>query len=277
MAYAHLVKPGSKVRLSDYSTLPPEGIEKDEAKRLTKDLDEELDELEDLLYFAGTHGLLVVVQGMDTAGKDGAIRHILRSSNAVSARVAGFKVPTEEERSHDFLWRVHKQTPGRGGITIFNRSHYEDVLVVRVHGLATPEVIEGRYEQINQFESLLATNANTIIVKLFLHITKEEQEERLREREQDTEAYWKLSVGDWKEREHWDDYQRAYELALGRCSTETARWHIVPSDKKWFRNLAVSEAVVQALRPYREEWMERLEKVGAEAKAELEAYRLNGG
>ena len=209
---------------------------------------------------------------MDTAGKDGAARHLFGMNSILSARVAGFKRPTEEELAHDYLWRVHKQTPGKGELVLFNRSHYEDVLVVRVHSLAPIEIIEQRYDQINAFEKHLA-ETGTVILKFFLHISKEEQEERLLEREQETSAAWKLAAGDWKEREKWDEYQEAYGLALSRCSSDQAPWQIIPADKKWWRNLLVTEAVIKALKEREGDYLAALRKLGETRKQELAAYR----
>ncbi len=223
---------------------------------------EELIELQELLYAVRSHSVLVILQGRDTSGKDGTIRHVAGPLNSQSCSVASFKVPTEEELAHDFLWRVHAQTPPSGDIRIFNRSHYEDVLVVRVHKLAPKEVWRQRYEHINAFEQLLA-DSGTIILKFYLHISKEEQKQRLLEREKDPVKSWKLSVNDWKEREHWDDYTAAYEDALNRCSTKHAPWFIVPADKKWFRNLAVAETLRNALMPFKKSWLEKMRRVRA--------------
>ncbi|HRK22146.1 MAG TPA: hypothetical protein PLX06_10065, partial [Fimbriimonadaceae bacterium] len=176
------------------------------------------------------------------------------------------------ELAHDYLWRVHQHAPGKGGMTVFNRSHYEDVIVVRVHELVPKEVWGKRYDQINEFEELLAENG-TVILKFFLHIDRDEQEERLLAREQDPVKSWKLSVGDWKEREHWDAYFEAYEEVFHRCSPNHAPWHIVPANRKWFRDVAIAEALRDALAPRRKGWMEKLAKMGEEAKAELAEYR----
>jgi PPK2 family polyphosphate:nucleotide phosphotransferase len=183
-------------------------------------------------------------------------------------------VPTEEELAHDFLWRVHRVTPQRGMIGVFNRSHYEDVLVVRVHDLVPEQVWKKRYRMINDFEHMLAAS-NTIILKFFLHISREEQEQRLLEREQEMAKAWKLSAGDWRERERWDAYMAAYEDALAECSTKHAPWQIVPADRKWFRNYAVASTIVEALREYKGEWLETLGKIGDSAKTELAAYRAD--
>jgi len=272
MAYAHRVKPSHKIKLKDFDPEEHAGLKREEAEKKTEGLIEELVELQELLYAVQQQSVLVVLQGRDTSGKDGVIRHVAGPLDSQGCTVASFKVPTEHELAHDFLWRVHAATPPAGQIKIFNRSHYEDVLVVRVHELASEEVWRARYEHINAFERLLA-DSSTLILKFYLHISKEEQEKRLHEREQDSTKSWKLSVGDWKERAHWDDYTAAYEDALSRCSTEHAPWFIVPADKKWFRNLAVAETLRDALMPYREEWLERLKVLGAEGRNEIEEYR----
>jgi PPK2 family polyphosphate:nucleotide phosphotransferase len=272
MPYTHKIAPGKKVRLADYDPDAMAGLNKEQGKQRFAELNAELDILQEELYAAGKHAVLMVLQGMDTAGKDGAIRHVLQNVDPQGCRVESFKVPTEEELAHDFLWRVHKAAPRRGMFGVFNRSHYEDVLVVRVHNLAPKEVWKARYEQINNFEALLAAN-DTIIVKFFLHISKDEQEQRLREREQDVTKAWKLSAGDWKERELWDDYQQAYEDALAKCSTKAAPWYLVPANKKWFRDVAISEALVATLNEYRPAWRAALDAMAKERRAELEVMR----
>jgi PPK2 family polyphosphate:nucleotide phosphotransferase len=275
MALTHRIEPGTRVELSKFDPQDDFGLTREEAEPRMQALGAELTDLQELLYAAGQHGLLIVLQGRDTAGKDGTIRHLLNSMNAQGTAIAPFKVPTPKEIAHDFLWRVHQVTPGRGESVIFNRSHYEDVLVVRVHDLAPKDVWSKRYEHINRFEKLL-TDSNTIVLKFMLHISKDEQEERLLAREQDTEKAWKLAVRDWQEREFWDAYTEAYEDALSKCSTAHAPWHVVPANKKWFRNLAITETIVETLRPYRDDWMERLEGIGEKAKAELAAFRAGG-
>jgi len=273
MSYAHRLEGKRPIKLNDFTTVEVAGIKRAEAEEQTARLVEELVELQELLYAAQTNSMLVVLQGRDTSGKDGTIQHVTGPLNSLGCSVASFKVPTEAELAHDFLWRVHAQTPPTGHITLFNRSHYEDVLVVRVHELAPESVWRARYEHINAFERLLA-DSSTIILKFYLHISKEEQEERLRKREGDATKAWKLSVGDWKEREHWDAYTTAYEDALNHCSTKHAPWFIVPADKKWFRNLAVAEALRDALRPFKEQWLGKLDEIGRESKKEIEEYRL---
>jgi PPK2 family polyphosphate:nucleotide phosphotransferase len=205
-----------------------------------------MDQLQYLLFAAKSHALLIVLQAPDAGGKDGAIRHVMSGLNPQGVRVTSFKPPSPEELAHDFLWRVHKAVPGRGYIGIFNRSHYEDVLVVRIHKLVPENVWGARYDQINQFEKLLAEN-NVVILKFFLHISKAEQKARIQERLEDPAKRWKLSQSDFEERKLWHEYQKVYEDALTRCSTPWAPWHIIPANRKWFRNLAVSHIIVQAL------------------------------
>ncbi len=223
-----------------------------------------LEELQGLLYADGRHKVLVVLQAMDTGGKDGTIRHVFRHTNPQGVHVASFKRPTEDELAHDYLWRVHRHTPASGHITIFNRSHYEDVLVVRVHDLIPEERWRRRYDHINAWEQQLVDEGTTVR-KFFLHISKEEQAERLQARIDTPEKQWKFEKGDLAEREHWDDYVDAYEEALSRTSTEAAPWYVIPADRKWFRNLAVSQVLVDTLEsldlryPEPEEGIEDLE------------------
>jgi len=272
MPYAFKITPGKKVKLSDYDPGADGGLSKEAGKVLFAKLNAQLDALQEELYAAGKHSVLMVLQGMDTSGKDGTIRSVMLNVNPQGCRVESFKVPIEEELAHDFLWRVHKVVPRKGIFGVFNRSHYEDVLVVRVHNLLAKEIWQARYEQINQFEELLATTG-TIIVKFFLHISKDEQEQRLLEREQDINKAWKLSAGDWRERGHWDEYIEAYEDALRECSTKLAPWYIVPANHKWYRNLAVSEVLVDTLNEHRQEWREALDAMSKERLAELKAFR----
>ena len=272
MAYLQKLTGKAPIKLSTFEPEYDAGITKDEGEERFKALSKRLTELQELLYAAGQHSLLIVLQGRDTSGKDGTIKAVMGPLNALGCNVASFKVPTEKERAHDFLWRVHQQTPGKGEITIFNRSHYEDVLVVRVHELAPKPVWQARYDHINAFEKLVA-DSNTIILKFYLHISKAEQEQRLIEREQDATKAWKLSVGDWKEREHWNAYTRAYEDALNRCAMPHAPWFVVPANKKWFRNLAVAEAIVNALKPHEKSWRQRLSDIGQKELASIRALR----
>jgi PPK2 family polyphosphate:nucleotide phosphotransferase len=203
---------------------------------------------------------------MDTSGKDGTIRHVFSRVNPQGCYVHSFKEPTEEDLAHDFLWRVHKYTPGKGSIGIFNRSHYEDVLVARVQNLVPKAVWQPRYQEINNFEELLA-HSSTIILKFFLHISFDEQAQRLEARKKDRDKAWKLSASDWETRKHWDAYQEAYADALSKCSTEEAPWYIVPANHKWYRNLAISHVIAHTMHKYKDEWQADLEERG---KLELE-------
>ena len=205
------------------------------------------------LYAENQRSILLVLQGMDTAGKDGTIRTVMRGVNPRSCQVTSFKKPSEEELDHDFLWRIHKAAPRKGNIAIFNRSHYEDVLVVRVHSLVPENVWSKRYRMINEFEHLLAENG-TKIIKCFLHISKETQRERLQARIDEKRANWKFNPGDLEERKKWDEYQEAYEAALHQCNTDYAPWYIIPSDKKWYRNLVVSELLSDTLNAMKPEY-----------------------
>jgi len=209
-------------------------------------LNKRLEALQELLYAEGKHKVLIVLQGMDTAGKDGTIRHVFEGVNPQGVRVASFKAPTPLELAHDYLWRIHQQTPARGQIVIFNRSHYEDVLVVRVHNLAPPEVWRRRYDQINAFERQLAEEGTTIL-KFFLHISKDEQKQRLQERLDDPAKHWKFSTGDLAERKFWDDYMAAYTAMLEKTSVSHAPWYIIPSNRKWYRNLVISQVIIETL------------------------------
>ena len=241
------VKPGAKVNLSKYDpedTLGHQKGAKSDAK-LAKYL-ARLDSLQYLMYAEQKHALLVVFQAMDAGGKDGAIRHVMSGLNPQGCIVKSFKQPSSDELRHDFLWRVHNAIPEVGYIGIFNRSHYEDVLVTRVHNLVPKEVWSVRYDQINAFEKLLTQNRVTI-VKFFLHISKDEQKKRFMERIDDADKRWKISVTDFSERKFWDEYVAAYEAALSSCSTSEAPWYIIPANKKWFRNLAVSRILVETI------------------------------
>lgn len=272
MELTTLVRHGEPVQLAEIDPGFHAGLGKEQAAARLEALGPKLAELTDLLFAAGMHSLLIVLQGRDTSGKDGLIRRLLTHINAQSCRVAPFKQPTAEELAHDYLWRVHAQAPARGSIVLFNRSHYEDVLVVRVHGLVDADECSERYREINAFESMLHRNG-AIILKFMLHISDEEQKQRLLEREADVTKSWKLTVGDWEERKLWPKYEKAYEQAMGHCSHEHARWRIVASDHKWFRDLAVVSALVDELEPYRAGWMAKLEAQGREQVRLLKEYR----
>jgi PPK2 family polyphosphate:nucleotide phosphotransferase len=241
------VEPGEKVRLADFDPDDTDGLaDKEHAQKELDDNIESLDELGYRLYAEGRRSLLLVLQGMDSAGKDGTIRHVMRGFNPQSCQVTSFKQPGVEELAHDFLWRINLAVPRKGFVGIFNRSQYEDVLVVRVHDLVPKDEWESRYERINRFEEMLH-DGGTTIVKVFLHISKEEQRRRLQSRLDDPKKRWKFSRADIKERGYWDDYQRAYEAALTRCNTKHAPWHIVPANRKWYRNLVVSQILRKTL------------------------------
>jgi PPK2 family polyphosphate:nucleotide phosphotransferase len=270
--YAFRLDGSRRVRLDAFDPADTQGLEKEDGVQRLEKLGRELSELENLLTYAGTHALLVVLQGRDASGKDGAIRKILEFSNIQQSYVHPFKVPTEEERAHDFLWRVHKAVPRRGHMTLFNRSHYEDVLAARVHKIVPEAVWKGRYAHINAFERLIA-DADVILLKFYLHISPDEQIERLRAREKDPRTAWKLNPEDWREVPLWDDFTEAYEDVFARCATREAPWYLVPADKKWFRNLAVMERIVMALRPYKSAWLDTLKALGKSRLKEIKALR----
>lgn len=242
------IEPDARIKLSEWATRGGDdlGLEKAEGRERLAPLTARLEELQELLWAESKHKVLVVLQAMDTGGKDGTIRHVFDGVNPQGVKVASFKKPTPRELAHDYLWRVHRQTPGSGEIVIFNRSHYEDVLVVRVHELVPKRVWKRRYEQINDFERLLVEEGTTI-VKFFLHISKLEQKERLQARLDEPHKNWKFAKGDLAERALWDDYQKAYEDVLSKTSTRTAPWYLIPADQKWFRNLLISQILVDTL------------------------------
>ena len=242
-----MVKPGSKVRLKDFDPgYHGRHESENEAEDDLKKNVARLAGLQELLYAERKHGLLIVLQGIDAAGKDGTCWHVMTAMNPQGTTVTGFKQPTEAELAHDFLWRVHPHAPARGQVAVFNRSHYEDVLVVRVHKLVPKAVWSARYDLINEFERLLVANGTTIL-KFFLLISPEEQLERFKDRLDDPAKQWKISDTDYKERALWGDYVAAYEDMLRRCSTADAPWYVIPSNRKWFRNLAVSEIIADTL------------------------------
>ncbi len=242
------IAPGTSVELARRDPAERTAFEgdKNDARVVLKDLNNRLEELQELLYAEGKHKVLIVLQAMDSGGKDGTIRHVFDGTNPQGVKVASFKKPTDEELAHDYLWRVHRHAPASGEITIFNRSHYEDVLVVRVHDLVPPEVWGRRYDHINAFEKLLADEGTTI-VKFYLHISKEEQKERLQARLDEPHKRWKFAKGDLAERARWDDYTEAFEAAISKTSTEWAPWYVIPADRKWYRNLVISKILVETL------------------------------
>ncbi len=271
MNYVWKIDQGSKkVQLKDYDPgFTAMHTDRNSADQELQALSNELNELQELLAAAQKNSLLVVLQGMDTSGKDGTIRHVLSHVNPQGCFVHSFKAPTQDELAHDFLRRVHKVTPGKGEMGIFNRSHYEDVLVARVKNLVPEKVWSRRYEEINHFEQLLA-QSGTIILKFFLHISFDEQGQRLLAREEDKDKSWKLSAEDWEDRKDWKEYEKAYEDALSKCSADNAPWYIVPANHKWYRNLAVAHTIVHCMRQYKDEWKDELE---ARGRVELEKLK----
>ena len=243
---ALLVRPGSAVDLKGFDPGATFGRTKDAAADQLERNAQRLRGLQDRLWAESRHRVLIVLQGIDASGKDGTIRHVMGSFNPMGCAVVGFKVPTPAELAHDFLWRVHQRVPGNGEIVIFNRSHYEDVLVVRVHGFVPEQRWRARYDHINAFEKLLADEGTTLL-KFALIISKDEQRMRLQERADDPTKVWKFKLGDLDERKRWNDYMAAYEEALARCSTDSATWYAIPADRNWFRNLAISEIVADTL------------------------------
>ncbi len=241
------IAPGSRIRLEDFD---PRFVDKHERKKSAQSKIEKLrrrmDELQFQLYAEQKRSLLICLQALDAGGKDGVIRHVFGSMNPQGCRVASFKQPSAVELAHDFLWRVEQETPKRGEVAIFNRSHYEDVLITRVHDLVSKAVYSERYAQINDFERRLVVNG-THILKFFLHISKEEQLERFGQRLEDPARHWKISESDYSERKYWASYERAYEDAIGKCSTGDAPWFVIPSDHKWFRNLAIAQIIVDTM------------------------------
>lgn len=243
-----IVEPDSKVKLCDFdpSFHGKHESHKDALPEIEADI-RKMDDLQYLMYTEKKHSLLIVLQGLDAGGKDGVVRHVITGMNPAGCRVVGFKQPTAEELEHDFLWRVHPHVPAKGEVGIFNRSHYEDVLVARVHNLVPESVWLGRYELINDFEKLLVRENDTTILKFFLYISKEEQLERFKQRLDDPTRQWKISDSDYKEREYWDDYIEAFEAMLRKTSTKHAPWYVIPANHKWFRNLAISQIITQTL------------------------------
>ncbi len=240
------IAPGAPVRLADYSTDDTQDWDKDKAKEETKRLLEEVDALQERLYAESKQSLLVVLQAMDGAGKDSTIRHVFGPLNPQGIRTAPFKAPTAPELAHDFLWRVHKQAPAKGELVVFNRSHYEDVLIVKVHGWAPRDIIERRYGHIVAFEELLE-DAGTRIIKIMLNVSKGYQLERMQRRLDKPDKHWKFNPEDLEERKLWGAYMAAFETAMARTSTEAAPWLVVPSEHRWFRDLVVARLLRDAL------------------------------
>jgi len=247
--YEHYrIKPGKNFKLSLVNPDDTSQFELDKKEALAhlKTLNVKLDKLQELLYAESKHKILIIMQGMDTSGKDGAIREVFEGVNPQGVTVKSFKAPTSEELGHDFLWRVHKAAPSNGEMVIFNRSHYEDVLIVRVHDLVSKDIWQKRYEHINDFERML-TDEGTVILKFFFHISKEEQKERLQARLDDPQKHWKFRVTDLAERKFWTKYMQAYADMIPKTTTAYAPWYVVPSDHKWYRNLVVASVLVETL------------------------------
>lgn len=245
------VSPHKKFKLkkfdpSDTGDFDPTEDGEKEAQLRTHQTLSQLDELQERLYAGKKHAVLIVLQGMDTGGKDGTIKHVMSGVNPTACEVSSFKVPTEVELSHDYLWRVHQRVPCKGFIGIFNRSHYEDVLVTRVHGLISDKEAGRRFQEINDFERLLVRTGTTIL-KFFLNISKDEQRKRLEARAHDKQKRWKFSLNDVKERGFWRQYQQAYQEAIDATSTEHAPWYVVPANHKWYRNYVVSKVLIEKL------------------------------
>ncbi|HEY3055416.1 MAG TPA: polyphosphate kinase 2 family protein [Thermoanaerobaculia bacterium] len=241
------IKPDTRIRIDDFDPDETKFVrDKDEAVDKSAKFQERLAELQELLYAEHKHKVLIVLQGMDTSGKDGTVRHVMGGFNPAGVRVVSFKKPTPPELDHDYLWRVHAQVPATGEVVVFNRSHYEDVLVVRVHDLVPEDVWSRRYDQIKDFERMLAESGTTIL-KFFLHISKDEQRERLEARIRDPKKRWKFQHGDIEERKLWKDYVRAYDDVLEKTSTKWAPWYVVPANTKWYRNYIVGAVLTRAL------------------------------
>ncbi|HEV8267256.1 MAG TPA: PPK2 family polyphosphate kinase [Thermoanaerobaculia bacterium] len=265
MKKRYVIEKSGRVDLDDFDPKGTGGLQEGpEIDAKVKNDLEDLSDLQNLLYAARCHAVLIVLQGIDTAGKDGTIKHVFSGVNPQGCRVASFKQPTEIELAHDYLWRVHAVCPAKGEIVVFNRSHYESVLVEGVHDLVPEKVWKKRYDEIVSFERLLH-RSGTIILKFFLNLSKGEQKRRLLERERDPRKRWKVNRSDWEERKLWNAYRAAYEEMLSKTSTSFAPWIVVPSDAKWYRNLVVADAITDRLRPFKDEWEEEVERRGAAA------------
>ncbi len=244
-----------KIRLADFDPQYNGGLDKDKTKPKTFAFGQRIGELQTLLYANSQHAVLLLFQGMDASGKDGAVRHVLEQVNPAGVETANFKVPSDEERAHDFLWRIHKAVPRYGNIGVFNRSHYEAVLAERILKIVPRNVWEKRYEQIVDFEQMLAAN-NVVLLKFFLHISKEEQAERFRERLENPKKRWKFSHSDLETRKRWKDYAIAFEDLLNRTSHRAAPWHVVPADRNWYRDYVIGQTVVKAMEKLNLKWPE---------------------
>lgn len=253
-----------KINLSKISTEAPSHLDKDETKKRCEALEKEIDEMQEVLFASASKSLLIIFQGMDASGKDGATKKVLGRLNSQGVKVKSFKKPTPEELNHDFLWRVHQHTPEKGMIQIFNRSHYEDVLVTRVLGYVSPQLAKQRFEQINAFESLLESSG-TKVIKFYLHLSKEKQKEKFLDRLTDPEKHWKYNPGDWETRAKWDEYMLHYEEVIEKCNQP--EWNIIPSDDNWYKELLIAEIIHKSLTdlkltypPLNKDWENDIEK-----------------
>jgi PPK2 family polyphosphate:nucleotide phosphotransferase len=272
VGYATRVEGRRSFRLAGIDPSEDGGLDESEAEQRLAQLTAELRELQELMFAAETNGILVILQGMDASGKDVTIGNVFAAADPASCRVAAFKERTSEEKAHHFLWRADQLTPGHGELAIFDRSYYEQVLLPRVHGDLAEADIHRRFANINDFERLLHEHG-IIVVKIFLHVSEEEQGRRLEEREANLETAWKISPRDWRERQFWDAYMAAYEATINACTSPHAPWYVTPADHPWFHNLAVAEALVERLRPYRECWIEARNRRGEEQRVEAKRAR----
>lgn len=250
---AQPIKVTAPIRLKDFNPDYHEGLDKDETREKTSKLTQRIGELQELLHADADQALLILLQGMDTSGKDGAAKRLLEFVNPAGVETANFKKPSTEELAHDYLWRVHKLVPRYGNIGIFNRSHYEDVLIVRVLKLQPTSVWQARYDQINDFEKYLVAN-RVVILKFFLHISSDAQAERLKARISDPRKNWKFELSDLEMRAQWGKFQKAYEDAINYCSSHYAPWHIIPANRKWYRDYVIAKTVVKAMEGMKLEW-----------------------
>jgi PPK2 family polyphosphate:nucleotide phosphotransferase len=272
VGYATRVERDESFQLGGIDPSEHGGLDESEAERRLAELTTELRELQELMFAAETNGIFVILQGMDASGKDVTIGNVFAAADPASCRVAAFKEPTPEEEAHHFLWRADRLTPGHGELVIFDRSYYEQVLLPQVHDELPEDDIRRRFASINDFERLLHEHG-IIVVKVFLHVSEEEQGRRLEEREANLETAWKISPRDWRERQFWNAYMTAYETTINACASPHAPWYVTPADHRWFHNLAVAEALVEHLRPYRKPWTEARNKRGKEQRAEAERAR----
>ena len=239
------------INLNDIPTTAPDDLDKDDVNEIIKERAKRIADLHEQLVGEGKHSVLIVLQGMDASGKDGAMRNVFGECSPFGLRAVGWKKPTELEFAHDFLWRIHKEVPAKGEMVIFNRSHYEDVLIQRVHGWIDEETVDRRFAAINAFEELLVHDNNTLVLKFYLHLSKDQQAEELMERVNEHDKHYKHNDGDWEEREHWDDYRKVYNDALNRS---TIPWHIIPVDQRWYRDYLMTEIVLNALKGLGMKW-----------------------